>query len=118
MTSLEDRADDGSEDWVLAPESAGVYRIETDQLVSADDIGNEYPEFGEFLHTTRMSATSDGDWIEEETVYVECPAGLARAVLEAGAGPGDIIGIGNPTKTEGGRWRFTVSKPETVDDLL
>lgn len=118
MTTLEDRADNEPDNWRLAAESSGVYRLKTDELTDAEDIGDEWPEYGQFLEATTMNGGTDGEWREGEDVYVECPAGLAQELLDNDVTPGDLFAIGKPSKGQGGRWTFVVSKPETVDDLL
>lgn len=113
MTSLSDKAET-TRDVRRASEAAGAYRLETDELTPADDIGSEddFPQYGDFADVTVLGM----DGSDHDPCWLETPAGLARALLDADVGPGDLFVVdGQPTKDDGGNWTFDVLDPDDVD---
>jgi len=120
MTSLNEKADDGGGiEVVLASDAGGVYRLQDDQLTSADNVTEpgEFPEYGDFAAVNRIRA-AEGEWLDADDAWLECPQRLAEALVQQHIEPGDVFAIAEPQKTAGGRWSFTVSVPDSVDDLL
>lgn len=120
MTSLEDKADaDGGPEVLLASDAAGVYRLQDDELTSHENIRDtgEFPEYGEFLAVNKVRA-ADGEFTDAEDTWLECPGALAEGLVHQHVEPGDVFAVSEPQKSLGGRWSFSVSTPENVDDLL
>lgn len=119
MTTLNEHAETPDE-WVRAEDASGVYRLETDELIPADDIGGDYPEFGKFLSVLKVEWDHGADrWVDGEAVYLECPRGLSQElVAEPPVEAGDVFAVAEPRKTDGDKWRFSTSKPDTIDDVL
>lgn len=106
MTDLNEKAT-SARDVVRAGELDGVtYRLQTTELTDADDIGgdDDFPQFGEFLDVTAVDADHD----DLGPRWVECPADLARELVEAEVGAGDVFTVTDAGKTEDGAWTFEV----------
>ena len=120
MTSLEDKADSGDgTEVVLASDAAGVYRLLNDELTSHENIreADGFPQYGEFINTVTVRAT-DGIWADSMETWLECPASLAGDLVDQSVNAGDVFAVSEPTKGPGGKWQFTVQKPEEPQDLL
>jgi hypothetical protein len=108
MTGIADKADSGR-DVVRAGEAeAQSYRIESEDLTEASAIGDSdgFPQFGDFLDVTAVDA--DGDDLGPR--WVECPADLARQLVEQDlAADGSVFVVESATKTQDGAWSFEVS---------
>lgn len=120
MTSLEDKAEnDGGPEVILASDAAGVYRLTDYELISHQDIREtgEFPEYGDFTPVTKVRA-SDGEFVDGEDAYLETPGDLAKQIIESQVAPGELIAVSEPQKSLGGRWSFSVSVPQDVDDLI
>lgn len=119
MTDLWEKAQQNGADNVALVadlESRPIARLADFELVEADEISDEgdFPKHGQFL-AVEEKATS-GKY--ERAAYWECPAGLARMVVEAveeSGGPTEVepadvtIDVDGAAKTEGGAWRFWAS---------
>jgi hypothetical protein len=120
MTSLDEKAesDDGIE-VLLASDAAGVYRLQDDELTSHKNIREtgQFPQYGEFLACNKVRA-ADGEFIDGEDVWLECPAALANGLVHRQVEPATVFAVSEPQKSMGGRWSFSVTVPENVDDLL
>ena len=120
MTSLEDKADpaDGAE-VLLSSDAAGVYRLQNDQLTSHENIRSvgAFPQYGEFLTVVQVRA-ADGSWTDGNDAWLECPASLALNLVDRSVNAGDVFAVSDPKKGPGGRWQFTVQKPDEPQDLL
>lgn len=107
MTTLNEKAT-SARDVVRAGESeAQRYRLEDIELTKAGDIGTDdgFPQYGDFLDVTAVDA--DGDDLGAR--WVECPADLARAVVDEGISVGDVFVIETARKNEDEAWQFEVS---------
>ena len=120
MTSLDEKAenDDGIE-VLLASDAAGVYRLQDDELTSHENIreDGDFPQYGEFLACNKVRA-ADGEFIDGEDVWLECPGALAEGLVHRQVEPAEVFAVAEPQKSMGGRWSFSVTVPENVDDLL
>jgi len=104
-----DKADAADEpDIHLVRDSApGLYRLETDELTAADDLGNdEFPRYGDFVECTDSRM---------EPCYVEVPGSLAKFLVENDIEPGQWFRIVSVSKTADGTW--TYSADARPDDL-
>jgi len=120
MTSLESKADDdGGPEVILASDAAGVYRLTDYELISHEDIRETggFPEFGDFAAVVKVRA-SDGEFVDGENAYLETPGDLAKQIVDSAVMPGDVFAVSEPQKGRAGRWSFSVSVPQKVDDLL
>lgn len=106
MTSIHDKAE-GSPDVDLARQSApGAYVLLTEELTEADELTDEgeFPEYGDFLQVAK--AKQSGDGIEEGPErYIECPAALARWLVEAGVEVGQPFRVVSNRKVDG-EWEY------------
>jgi len=106
MTGLRDRAEEAESEVVLIGNATpGTHRIETEDLVPADDLGNdEFPQYGEYLPTVRHP---DSD----TTVFVECPPVLAKEIADQVAQNANLAGrwfhLADAEKVDG-RWTVEV----------
>jgi len=97
---LSDHAE-GTADFVLAgdlPDEDG-FELTSLAVYDADNVPGEYPQYGSFIETTQNG----------NTVWVECPTGLARELVDAAAEPGDWFRVENAVKNDAGRWTFVIS---------
>jgi len=107
MTTLNEKAT-SARDVVRAGEcEAQPYRLEDMELTKADEIGSDdgFPQFGEFLDVTAVD--SDGDDLGAR--WVECPADLARAIVEEDVSVGDVFQVETASKSKDDAWQFEVS---------
>lgn len=107
---LGDKASAGSEEEVrLARDSMGLYKIDDDELVPADEIGtDEFPQYGDFLPCLTSSGGRDPSWNME--VFVECPSSLAKQLVDMEIGTGDAFRINSVRKGPDGSWTYSVSE--------
>ena len=115
MTSLDEKAQ-ASPDVDLARQSApGLYRLETDELVSADELTpkGEFPQYGDFLEVSRPAGTGEDARWREEVHYVECPQGLAAWLVEEEVGVGDPFRIQTVQKVDG-NWEYGCEVPSDL----
>lgn len=119
MTDLWEKAQQNGADnvsLVADLESRPVARLRAFELVEADEISDEgdFPKHGQFLAVEEKTASGKYD----REAFWECPAGLARMVVEAveeSGGPAEVkpatvtIDVDGAAKTEGGAWRFWAS---------
>jgi hypothetical protein len=122
MTSLEDKAQSGDDsDIILASNAAGVYRLQDEELTSHKNIRatDEVPKYGEFLEAVTVRIRNDRDsFYDQDSAWLECPASLAQELIENSVSTGDVFAVSEPTKGPGGKWQFTVLKPDDPQDLL
>jgi hypothetical protein len=96
-----------SEEVRLANDSIGVYRLESDEVVDAEEIGTEeFPQYGDFIETITTHGGANPSW--DETAYVELPGDLARQLTELGIDPGDTFRIQSTRKDGNGSWVYDV----------
>lgn len=115
MTGLEDKAQQ-DRPVIRAEDAAGAYRLDdAEELESAENINgpDAFPQFGDFLDVTEIGM--DGSM--HDPVWLECPAGLARAVLDAGLDDGDLFVVDRPEKDDRGNWVFAVTAAGDHDGL-
>jgi len=106
MTDLEQKATT-ARGVVRAGESeAQTYRLEDTELTEASAIGDPdgFPQYGDFLDVTAVDA--DHDPLGPR--WVECPADLARSLMDVGVEAGDVFAVTEATKTEDGAWSIEV----------
>lgn len=86
----------------------GIYRLESDEYVDADEISpeGEFPKFGDFLEVSSTTGGAEPEWNVD--VFLECPLGLEEELLELGVDVGDSFRIGQVSKTADGEWQFLV----------
>lgn len=99
MTGLRDHAKRAEEEVRTVANATGhTYRVESDELLEADEIGDdEFPQYGEWLETTDRPDAG-------KTVYLETPPVLAKELVDAVAHNADLEGR-----------LFTLSEAEKVD---
>lgn len=106
MTTIDDRAEDVP-DIVLARESHGLYRLQSKELVEAEEIGepDAFPEFGQYLAVEEITQTgkTNGE------AFLECPRGLAKALVNAEIVVDVEFRVENAAKNRDGHWVFQVS---------
>ena len=109
MTSIDDKAEAADQpDVDLARQSApGLYRLESRDLTPADEIGtDEFPQYGDFLPVDTVNGWQ----------YIECPANLAKWLVEEGVETGDAFRIVSVRKVDG-EWKYDAdSEPDNVPD--
>lgn len=94
---------------VRAGESVGSrYRLEDTELVEAAAIGDSesFPKYGEFLDVVAVDiqgAALGPRWLE-------CPADLARELVDLDVDVGEPFVIDAADKTDDGAWSFEVGK--------
>jgi hypothetical protein len=106
MTTLDEKAT-SARDVVRASEcEATAYRLETDELTEASEIGGEsdFPQYGDFLDVVAV----DGDGDDLGPRWVECPADLARSLVDAAISTGDRFQVTEAEKNGDGAWTFDV----------
>jgi len=112
---LGDKAEQADTEEVrLARDSMGVYRLESDELVDADEIGtDDFPQYGDFAECMTSLGGRNPEWDTE--VFVEVPSKLAVQLVELGIEPGDGFRIQSVQKDPSGEWVYTVTE-ETLAD--
>lgn len=108
---------ESSPDVSLARQSApGVYRLTTDDLVSADELTDEgeFPEFGDFLEVEKARGTSAEDASWGPSQFIECPQGLARWLVE-NIDVGDGFRVVSVQKVDG-EWQYDCDEFELDED--
>lgn len=105
-----DKAEASDSDEVrLARDSVGVYRLESDELTPADEIGNdEFPEYGDFIEATTTAGGAEPEW--DTPVFVECPGSLASVIVELDLAIGDVFRIEGVRKNASNEWVYTVTE--------
>ena len=82
-----------------------LYRLEDEDLVSADEIGNEeFPQYGDFADVVAVDA--HGETLGDR--WLECPSGLAESLVDANVKSGDVFWIEAVTEHEDGAWSYEV----------
>jgi hypothetical protein len=97
---------------VVRPDDAEGLRYELQSLetTAADEIGDpdSFPKYGEFLDVVMTDA--NGDALGPR--WLECPAGLARSLVDLNIAAGDQFAVHTVEKTDDGAWTFGVSDRE------
>lgn len=112
---LSDHADRDENDYVLAAEAHGCYRLELTETTPADEVSppGAFPEYGQFVPVTRLTRTGK----ENGTAWLEAPHGLAKALKEAGLiEVGAVFTVEDAAKSEDGAWTFRVEPGAPADD--
>lgn len=97
----------------LARDSApGLYVLQTDELTEADEITaeGEFPQYGDFLEVGRPNAEGEA----ERSEFIECPAGLARWLVEEEIEIGDSFRVLDVWKDDGS-WQYNCRQIETAE---
>lgn len=98
----------------LANDSIGLYRLETDDVIEADEIGtDDFPKYGDFVKVSMSNGGANASW--DSKGYVEIPGDLAKQLVEQGVEPGDCFRIRSTRKNGSGEWVYDVI---AVDDPL
>lgn len=108
---LGDKAERADSDEVrLARDSVGMYRLEDNELVGADEISDEdeFPKYGDFLQCVTTTGGASPEW--NVPVYVECPGSLAQQLVGMEIEVGDAFRINNCRKNAAGEWEYSVSE--------
>ena len=115
---LGDKAEQSDREEVrLARDSVGAYRLESEDLVSADEISSEdeFPKYGDFLSTRELKQVA-GQVEVGETVLVEVPGQLAKQLVEQEIGEGDGFRIQSVRKNASGEWEYGTSEEPLPSD--
>lgn len=115
--NLGDKAEQADQEEVrLARDSNGVYRLEDEELVPADDLGSEdFPQFGDFARTTNVQLVQGEPQLGDE-VFVEVPSALAEILVDMEIGTGDYFRIQAVRKNSAGEWEYSVTDPDRTPD--
>ena len=98
----------------LANDSIGLYKLESDDIVEADEIGtDEFPKYGDFVEVSISNGGREASW--DEIGYVEIPGDLAKQLVDQGVGVGDCFRVQSCRKNGAGQWVYDVI---AVDDPL
>jgi hypothetical protein len=102
MTDLEQKATAARDVVRVGDAESQTFRLEDTELTEAAAIGDSdaFPEFGDFLDCAAVDA--DHDPLGPR--WVECPADLARSLVESGIDAGSVFTIVEATKTQDGAW--------------
>lgn len=93
----------------LARDSRGTYRMESDELVEADELGTEdFPKFGDFLPVDVIGGGPESELVDD--AYLEVPGSLAKVLVSMEILPGDCFEITNVRKNASGEWQYSVSE--------
>jgi len=117
MSDLEEKARDSPEVSLARQSAPGLYRLTTTDLVPADEITPEgdFPQYGDFLRVEVTSGGTDPEW--SGTEYIECPAALARWLVE-NVEVGESFRIRSVQKVDG-EWRYDCEAVVgDLDDLV
>lgn len=87
-------------DFVLATDlvDEGEFELQNLATVDASEVPGEYPQYGTFIECEQ-----DG-----EQVWVECPRGLARALVEQDVEPGSTFVVTGQSGGGQDPWEFDV----------
>lgn len=115
---LGDKAEQSDREEVrLARDTIGAYRLESEDLVPADDISgeDEFPQYGDFLACRELRQVNGKVEIGEK-VLVEVPGALAKELVEQEIGEGDGFRIQSVRKNAAGEWEYTTSMEPLPSD--
>lgn len=108
MTTLEDKAEtpeNVAHSISDAAEAAGEYKVRSLELDPADEVGSgQFPQYGDWLPCSSISP----DGLDIGEVWVECPRGLAQALLEAELEEGDRFRVVSAEKSPAGEWHVEI----------
>jgi hypothetical protein len=98
-----EKAQQGGDSVYLASDSNGVYRLESDEVVEADEIGtDEFPKYGDFIRVKESYGGDPPSW--DETAFLELTSALAIELNDT-IDVGDAFRIRRPPhKDENGEW--------------
>lgn len=101
---LNDKAKETPDIDLLRDAQYSGYRLVSTELTPADELTDEgeFPQFGDFLQVA-LPDGSDSPPVK----WIECPQGLAQALVELDLGDGDEFRIEAATKVDG-EWQVTV----------
>lgn len=108
---LDEKADELNDDdhpeCVRARDSHGAYRLIETAVHDADEVTDEgkFPKYGDWIPVERLSMTGS---VQDEA-WLECPAGLADALLDAGIDTETPFVIQNVAKGADGAFVFDLS---------
>jgi len=106
MTDLDDKAAAARGVVRVKDAQMQTYRLKDTELTEAAYIGSSdgFPQYGDFL--TAAAVDANGDDLGPR--WVECPGDLARALVDADVGEGDVFTVIEAAKTEDGTWSVEV----------
>lgn len=107
--NLKDKAKDRPEVLLARQSSPGAYVIQSLELSGADELTEEgdFPQYGDFLKCHRAGT--------EKLVWVECPAALARFLVnEIDAEVGTCFRVRSVTKVDG-EWEYNAEQVEVEE---
>jgi hypothetical protein len=106
MTDLAAKADAGRDVVRVSETEAQSYRLRDRELTDSNAIGDSdgFPQYGEFLDVEAVDANGDGLGPR----WVECPADLARCLVDSGVETGDVFAVVRSTKTTDGAWSIEI----------
>jgi len=96
----------------LARQSApGLYQLETDELIEADDLTEEgqFPQYGTFLKVMTSNGGREITFDKEE--YIECPSALAKWLVDTEIEIGEFFRIQSVRKIDG-NWQYDCAEEE------
>jgi len=102
MTDLDQKATAAREVMRVGDTEAQTFRLEDTELTEAAAIGSSdgFPKFGDFVDAVIV----DADHEAMAPRWIECPADLARELVDANVGTGDIFTVVEASKTDDGAW--------------
>jgi len=115
---LGDKAEQSDRNEVrLARDSVGAYRLESEELVPADEISgdDEFPKYGDFLATRELRQVA-GEVEVGEKVLVEVPGQLAKQLVQQNISEGDGFRIQSVRKNAAGEWEYGTSEERLPTD--
>lgn len=88
----------------------GMYRLESDEYVDADEISDEgeFPQYGDFIECQTTTGGADPEWDVE--VYLECPLGLEKQLLDHEIGVGEAFRVRQVSKDANGEWNYLIEE--------
>lgn len=97
-----ENAQQGGDSVYLANESNGVWRLESDDVFDADDIGSDdFPKYGDFIKVMESYGGQRPSW--DEVAYLELTSRLAIE-LDGTIDVGDAFRTRVPRKDDNGEW--------------
>lgn len=115
---LGDKAEQSDRDEVrLARDSVGAYRLESEELIEADEISgeDEFPKYGDFLVCRELRQVA-GEVEIGDKVLVEVPGQLAKQLVEQNITEGDGFRIQSVRKNAAGEWEYGTSEERLPSD--
>lgn len=115
--NIEDKARDTPEVSLARQSAPGAYIVLSTELASADEVTaeGEFPEYGDFLEVDRLTDTDGRLEPAGDERFIECPQGLAKFLVNHGAGEGFRFRIRTVRKVDG-EWQYNCEEVEPAPD--